>query len=880
MRAIRAFFSRLSGSFATARGERELAEEFESHLQMQIEDNVRAGMTPEQARREALLKSGGLEPAREACRDRRGHPALETTKRDLVYGWRQMHRSPGFTAVVVLILALGIGANTAIFSVVNAFLLRPLPFEKDEELVSLYESNKDQPQFAVSGTKYLDWREKNQVFQEVGAIQAVEFNLTGGGDPVSITALSVTPSYLRLLGVRPRLGRLFAENEDQTGKDQLVLLGDQLWRSRFGGRTDVLGKSVRLNGRLYSVIGVLPSGMAFLEGPDVAFVPLSLVKLREDRGHWHSFDALARLKPGVSIAQGQAAMSVIARQHEKVYEPGWGIVVKSLRKDLLGGWPDWQTILLLQGFVLLVLLIACANTANLLLARSVSRSKEIAVRLAVGGSRFLVIRQLLIESVLLASLGGVVGVVLAAAALPLVKDWVQGQGITLWSEIRLDTPVLAFSLGLSLITGVVFGLAPAFKTTKEDLHTLLKGANRATSGTRGHHRTLEALTVAQIGVALALLIGAGLVVRNLVQLRGSDPGFHPANVLAMRVTLPESKYKSDGQRSRFFDSALEHVQATPGVRHAAVIHTLPMEGGFSLTFDIEGKRTYTEADNHGAQVRRISSDYFRTMGVTIMQGRAFGRYDNRGAESVVIVNECLARRYFPNGDALSAHLDISDGMRNPRVVVGVVQDEKVFGLTGDAVPLLYVPYDQGQWGAGATFYFLIQTDANPLALVKPVQSAIRKVDPEMAFANIRPMEWFVNGSILSERIAGFLMGSFSLTALLLAALGIYGVMANAVSLRRQEIGIRMALGARTGDVLRCIVGRGLMLTVLGLGTGLTAAFVFTRFLKSFLHGISPTDPWTFAALTVFLATVALVACWLPARRAAKVDPAVELRAGT
>jgi predicted permease len=383
--------------------------------------------------------------------------------------------------------------------------------------------------------------------------------------------------------------------------------------------------------------------------------------------------------------------------------------------------------------------------------------------------------------------------------------------------------------------------------------------------------------VAQIGLALVLLIGAGLVVCNLVQLRGSNPGFRAAGVLAMRVTLPDSGYKTNRERSRFFDAALDRVRAVPGVRHVAVIHTLPMEGGFSLTFDIEGRRTYTPADNHEVQARRISPDYFQTMGTPILRGRAFHASDRNGTESVVIVNECLARRYFPAGDAIGAHLSISDGMVNPRLVVGVAKDEKIFGLTGDVVPMLYVPYDQGQWGAGTTFYFLIQAASNPLALVRPVQTAIREVDPEMAFANVRPMEWFVSGSILSERMAGFMMASFSVTALLLAALGIYGVMANAVSQRRQEIGLRMALGAQERDVLGLIVGRGLILTVIGLSTGLAAAFVLTRFLKSFLHGISPTDPWTFTVLTLFLAAVAMFACWLPARRAAKVSPLVALR---
>ena len=878
MRVTRAFLSRLNGSLRTQHLERELAEEFESHLAMQIADNLRAGMSPEQARREALLKSGGLEASKESCRDRRGLPLVETLLRDFAYALRQVRRGPGFAAVVVLTLALGIGANTAIFSTVNAFLLRPLPFEKEGELVSLYESSRDNPEFAVSGTKYLDWRATNGVFREMGAVQSAEFNLIGHGEPAPITALLVTPSYLRLLGVRPRLGRLFAEDEQQPGKDQIALLGYQLWKAQFGGRADVVGQSIRLNGRPYSIVGVLPPGMAFLEGGDVAFVPLSLAKLREDRGHWHSFQAIARLRPGVSIARSQAAMSAIARRHEKVYEPGWGIEVKSLRSDLLGGWPDRRTILLLQGAVLLVLSIACANAANLLLARSVSRRKEIAVRLALGGSRFLVIRQLLIESVLLASLGGASGVILAAAAIPAVNAWVQRQGITLWSDIRLDAPVLGFSLVLSLFTGLVFGLVPAIETTKSDLHTLLKDASRTATGVRGHRRTLvDALAVAQIGLALVLLIGAGLVVRTLVQLRGSSPGFRAANVLAMRVTLPDSGYKTNRERSHFFDAALDRVQAVPGVRHAAVIHTLPMEGGFSLTFDIEGRRTYTREDNHDAQARRISSDYFQTMGTPMVRGRAFQASDRSGTEPVVIVNECLSRRYFPAGDAIGAHLDISDGMANPRLVVGVSKDEKIFGLTGDVVPMVYVPYDQGQWGAGTTFYFLIQAASNPLALARPVQNSIREIDPDMAFANVRPMEWFVSSSILSERIAGFMMASFSVTALLLAALGIYGVMANAVSQRRREIGLRMALGAQTDDVLRLIVGRGLRLTVVGLSTGLVAAFVFTRFLKSFLYGISPTDPRTFAALTLFLAAVAMLASWLPARRAAKVDPMVALR---
>jgi putative ABC transport system permease protein len=877
MRAVRAFLSRLSGSFAGPRRDRDLAEELDSHLQMQIEHNLATGMGAEEAGHNALLESGGLELSKEACRDRRGLPLLDTPMRDLAYNWREVRRTPGFSVVVVLTLALGIGANTVIFGIVNAFLLRPLPFEKEDELVSIYECTKDLPEFAVSGTKYLDWRARNTVFQDVGALQAGSAALTGHGEPAPVTVLMVTPSYLRLLGVRPTLGRLFADDADLPGRDQVVLLGNRLWKSQFGGREDVVGQPVRLNGRAYSIAGVLPQALAYLDGSDTAFVPLAVTTLQADRGHWHSVQAIARLKPGVSVVQGQAAMSVIARQHERLYEPGWGVVVKSLRRDLLGGWPDPQTILLLQGAVLLVLLVACANTASLLLARSVSRRREIAIRLAMGGSRFRIIRQLLVESVLLSSLGGAAGVMLAAFGLRTLEAWIQTQRIALWSEVRLDAAVLGFSVALSLVTGIVFGLVPAAKATREDPATLMKGAGRSSTAPGRHRRTLDALAVAQIGLALVLLIGAGLVVRSLIQIHGRDPGFQSANVLTMRVTLPEPRYSDNGECSRFFDAALERIRAVPSVRSASVIHTLPMEGGFELTFAIDGRRTSAAGRNHGVQVRRVSPEYFRTMGVPVLQGRALRASDRAGAESVVIVNECLARRYFRDTDAVGAHISISDGMVNPRTIVGIVRDERVMGITGESVPMLYVPYDQGQWQTGKTFHFLVRTFGEPLGLSRPVQDAVRRIDPDIAFANVRPMEWFVSGSILPERIAGFMLGSFSAAALLVAVLGIYGVMANGVSQRRREIAIRIALGARARNIIGGIMSRGLMLTVAGLSIGLAATSLLTRVLRAFLHGVSPTDPLTFVAVTAFLALVAMAACWLPAHRAASVDPAIALR---
>jgi putative ABC transport system permease protein len=877
MPTIRSWIARLRNLFRKQQFERDLNDELATHLEMHIADNLRSGMTPEEARRDALLKLGGLEQTKESVRDQRGFPLLESLLQDIRFGLRMLRKSPAFTAVAVLTLALGIGANTAIFSAVNAFLIRPLPFPKSGELVSVYENNLSAgfKQFPVSGPKYLDWREQNTVFQDVGALGVGEFNLTGGAEPSSILTLMATPSYLRVLGVRPLLGRAFAEDEGWQGKNQVVILGHSFWRNQFGGRTDIIGRTVMLDGKTHTVVGVLPPGV-FLDCGEFAVIPLVEEKVQGNgRGKpnvWHEYQVVARLKPGVSIQQSQAAMSGIAERLEKVYERGWGISIISMRDDYLAGWPDRPTIFLLQGAVLLVLLIACANTANLLLARATSRKQEMAVRLALGGSRSRVIRQLLVESVLLALLGGVAGLALASGGMKTLNYWLQWQDIRFWTEVRLDGSVLAVSFVLSVITGVIFGLAPALQITKPDLQTELKGAK--TSACLVQHRTLNALAVAEIGLALVLLFGAGLFVRNLVRLHQVNPGFNPKNVLTMKVTLPESKYPGHNERVRFFDAALERVKALPGVRNTAVINTLPMGGGFSISIEIEGKLPVLP-NGDGSQLRRISPDYFRTLGVPLFKGRAFTQVDRAGTSPVAIINEAMARRYFPGEDPIGAHLYIGDGFPNPRVIVGVANDERVFGLKSAAEPILYVPYAQSR--TEGSFYFLTRSGANPLSLLKTVQHEIRTFDPELAFADTIPLERVVNNSILSERVGTGIVGSFSMLALVLAALGIYGVMANAVNQRTPEIGIRIALGAQTGDIHRMVVGKGMVLTALGIVLGLACSFGVTRLLALFLYGISPADPWTFAVVTVFLAAVSLLACYIPARRATRVDPNIALR---
>jgi putative ABC transport system permease protein len=885
MPRLRQIFFRLQPFFRRRTIEAELSEEMRTHLEMATEANIAAGMTPEQARCAARREFGGVDQVKERYRDERGLRWLEDAGRDLRFALRMLRKSPGFTFTAVAILALGIGANTAIFSAVHAFMLRPLPYDHPEELVVLYENSHEKhiDLFATAGPKYLEWRRQNTVFQEMGALSVCTENLTGGTEPMPVVTCQVTPSCLRVWRFRPMLGRLFADDEDQPGRDQLVILSHRLWLARFGGRDDIVGRTVRLDGKPHTVVGVMADGgLANWDGSEIALIPLAAEKVRDGPGV-HFYQAFGRLKPGVTLEQCRAEMTLLTGRINKA-EPrfgDWGVVVRSLREDELGEWPGWQTILLLQGAVLAVLLVACANTANLLLARAAERAKEIAIRLALGGSRGRVIRQLLIESLLLALLGGAGGVVLAAAGLAAGNRWLEAQGITLWTAVQLDGPVLAFSIGLSVLTGVVFGLVPAWQTTRTDVQTALKSTSRNATGGIAHRRTLDALAVAEIAIALVLLVGGGLFLRNLVELRGVNPGFNPANVLALNVSLTEARYPSDEQRNQFVASALERLQAMPGIRSAAAADFLPLRGGSGWDLWVEGHKQDSPNTGGGAELRRISTDYFRTLGVTLLRGRAFTAADRGSSESVAIINESLARRFFPGEEPIGAHVGTGDCLANPHTIVGVVKDERVFGVTGQPEPVIYVPTAQGWFKGSRTSYnldFAVRTEGAPLAMARSIQSVLRGLDPEMAFASVQPLDQMLGGSLRLQRLSSFMLGSFSLAALLLAALGIYGVMANSVSQRRNELGIRVALGAQRRDILRLVIGRGLRLTALGLAAGLAGAFALTRFLKSLLYGVSSTDPWVFAGVTLFLAAVALLACWLPARRATQVDPMAALRA--
>ena len=700
------------------------------HLEMAAEAHIAAGMSPEEARCEALRASGGVDQAKETWRDERGLRWLEDLLRDLRHALRVLRQSPGFAFTAIAILALGIGANTAIFSAVHAFMIRPLPYDHAEELVSFYENSLKLgiERFSVAGPKYLEWRKQNAVCQEMGALSACTENLTGGGtEPIPVQTCQVTPSCLRVWRFRPALGRLFAEEEDQPGKNQLVILSHRLWQARFGGRMDVIGQTVRLDGKPHTIVGVLADGgLANWDASEIALVPLAAEKVQDGPGV-HYYQVIGRLKPGVTLAQCRTEMIGLTARINK-QEPrfgDWGVVVISLREDELGEWPGWQTILLLQGAVLAVLLIACANTANLLLARAAARKKEMAIRLAMGGGRGRLIRQLLVESLLLSVLGGAAGVALAACGLEAANRWLATQDITLWTAVRLDPAVLAFSVGLSILTGVIFGLVPAWQTSRVDVQTALKGTSRNATGGIAHRRTLDGLTVAEIGLALMLLIGAGLFLRNLARLRAVNPGFDPAHVLALSVSLPESRYSGDEQRDQFVTSVLESLQTLPGVRGAAVSDLLPLRGGSSWDFWVDGRKPNAPNTWGGAQLRRISANYFRTLGGTLMRGRTFTAADRRGSESVAIINESLARRFFPGEDPIGAHVGTGDGISSPHTVVGVVKDERVFGVASQPEPVVYVPTAQGWFKGARTSYSLdiaIRTEGDPLAMARSIQA--------------------------------------------------------------------------------------------------------------------------------------------------------------
>ena len=811
---------------------------------------------------------------------------MENLLQDLRYGIRMLLKQPGFTVVAVIALALGIGANTAIFSVVNAILLRPLNYKDSERLVQVYHNYpKLDLKASVSASGYSHYRDNCDSFEAIAAGTGWPVNLTESGDPERLPGMAVTHTFFSTLGVEAGQGRLFAPDEDQPGRNRVVVLSDALWKRRFGADPNLIGNTIRLNGENYNVIGIMPPDFQFgrefgqiieLYSP-IAFTPQQL-----DTARWRNefLFVIAKLKPAVTIEQAQAEMDTIAANVREQYFGGgdandpssWGLLLRSVRENVVG--EIRPALLVLLAAVAFVLLIACANVANLLLARAALRHKEIAIRSALGAGRGRVIRQLLTESVLLALVGGGVGLALAywgiSALLSLNKD-----GIPRSNEIGLDARVLFFTLGVSLLTGVLFGLFPAWQTSKTDLHAVLKEGGRSGSA----RRSVRGLfVVGEVAAALVLLVGAGLLLKSFKKLQEVDPGFKPDHLLTMQVALPATKYTDPQKIDAFYAQALEKIKALPGVESAGVSTSVPMSGANSSgSFGIEGRTVAPGEMSPWGNRWFAGSSYFQTMGIPLVRGRYFDDRDVANAPQVAIIDETMQRKFWADEDPIGKRLSFQrDPQGNPiwREIVGVVGHVKQKGLEGESPVQYYVPHRQ----LPVPGVFLVaRTSSDPASLAGAVRGSIQQVDGELPVFRVTSMERMVADSMTQRRFAMTLLGIFAAVALILASVGLYGVMSYSVTHRTNEIGIRMALGARVTDVLAMVVSQGMKLSLAGVGIGLAGAFALTRVMRTLLFGVSATDPLIFAAVAVLLAGVSLAACYVPARRATKVDPMEALR---
>ncbi|MCI0388410.1 MAG: ABC transporter permease [Acidobacteria bacterium] len=807
---------------------------------------------------------------------------------DLRYGARMLMKKPGFTLIAVVTLALGIGANTAIFSVVNAVLLRPLAYKDPERLVVM---NHYYPKLdlksSISAIGYTHYRDTNKSFENITAFADWPVNLTGVGDPERLQGAAVTATFFPTLGVEVARGRAFLQGEDQQGRNNVVVVSDGLWRRRFGADPQLIGQTLTLDGASYTVVGIMPPGFRFGREFGQAidlWSPLAFTSNQLQTAQWRNdrFNVIARLKPDVTLQQAQAEMDTIAANvRQQYFGPGgaeprsWGLLLRGLHELVVGD--IRPALLLLMAAVGLVLLIACANVANLLLVRASARQKEMAIRAALGANRIRVIRQLLTESVLLALVGGGLGLLLAYWGVEALVTLNQAN-IPRSREIGLDGRALAFIFGAALLTGLLFGLVPALFASKTDLHEALKEGRRRGSGGRG--RGVRGLfVVSEVAIALVLLIGAGLLIRSFLKLQEVNPGFNPQDLLVMQLSLPDAKYREPQQRDSFFQQALQQVNTLPGVESAGLSTSIPMSGVISgSSFWIEGRETPPGQMMPWGNLWFAGSTYFQTMEIPLRKGRYFTDRDGLDAPGVAIIDETMGRKYWPDEDPLGKRVSI--GERDPqgnlrwREIVGVVGHVKHQGLAGESPVQYYVPHRQIVIPRA---FLVVRTASGPSSLTSAVRGAIHAIDKELPVFKVTTMEQMVADSTAQRLFTMLLLGIFGATALVLAAVGLYGVMSYSVAQRTHEIGIRTALGAQAPDVLKLVIGQGVKLALVGVLIGLGGAWALTRLMKTLLFGVSATDPLTFALIAVLLPLVALMACYLPARRATKVDPMVALR---
>ena len=865
---------RLRSLFRRGQVEAELNEELRYHLERQIEVNTAAGMSVEEARYAALRAMHGLDQRKEECRDMRRVRLIEDLWQDSRFSLRSLLKRPGFTAIALLALALGIGANTAIFSLVNAVILQPLPYRDPDRLISVYGTRNRSTQGSVGPTDFLDYRSQNKTFEQFAASGSMmlPMNLTGSGEPERLNASIITGNYFDTFGVRPALGRGFSLENEKTGQDHVTVLSHAFWQTRFGGDPNIVNKTINLDGKAYEVLGVMPAEVV-LPQPAQLWVPINFdadpeMKMRNAR----FLRGIGRLKEGVTLDQAQTDTDLIAAQLEQQYpdsNTGWSLRLIPLREILVGG--SRTMLFILFGAVGFVLLIACANVANLLLVRAAARQKEIAMRTALGASRLRIIRQMITESLLLAIFGGALGALLAVAGVKLLVSLGE-DNIPRTANVKIDATVLAFTLLISLATGLLFGLAPAIRTMKENLVDALKDGIRGGSEATVKNRTRSLLVVFESAIAVMLLIAAGLLIRSLVALQNVDPGFDPNNVLTLRVDLPRQKYNTPEKASNFFEQLETRVAGLPGVEAVGLITDLPLSGeARDMPYRVEGRPA--TSDIAFVDFRRVNKNYFSAMRIPLRRGRNFTEQEVRQSDKAIVVSQAFVDSVFPNEEALGKRLIIWSGIRNePYEIIGIVGDTRYQSLQGEPSATMYVPTRELLF-----VNLVIRTQGDPLSLVGGVRKEVNALDPDQPIAAIRPMTEWVAMSAAGARYRTTLLGLFALLAMILAATGIYGVMSYSVAQRTQEIGVRMALGARPLDVLKLVVRQGMMLVLIGVIVGLAGALALTRVMSSLLFGVTERDPITFVAVAALLIVVAFISCFVPAHRATRVDPLIALR---
>ena len=865
-------------------------DELSFHIDSRIEEFVAMGMSPEEAKAEALRRFGDLERARARLQeivqlqeqDRKRADMWDALRQDLRYAGRALRRNPGFTLVAVLTLALGIGANTAIFSVVNGILLRPLPYTEPDRLVRVFTAflGSGVRRYAVSQPEFMDYKGLTQVFENAAAFGGASLTLTGDGEPERLRAIAATRDFFPVLGITPLLGRNFEGREGGAGVETVVILTHELWQNRFGGDRALLGRVLQINGRSRRVVGILPPNVTVNRAQ--AFIPIFINPDSLTGRATNYLSAVARLRPGVSVERAQRELVALTKRKAEEFKGaypasmGYSATVVSMHQELIG---DIKApLIILLGAVVLVLLIACANVANLLLARGEARQQEIAVRLALGASRRRLMRQLLTESTVLALLGAAAGAVLAWWGMKALLS-VNPEAIPRFQEIRLDATVGVVTLCLAMVTGVLFGFAPAMHLVRSELQSSLREGSRAGSESGPRQRLGRSLVMVEVALAVVVVIGAALLLRSFRELRTTDPGFRADRLLAVDLSLPLARYDDEATTS-FYQRLVEQMRALPGVRLAAAASEIPpVAGGNNWDIEIDGRAQAPGASAPSPNVRAVTRDYFTAMTIPLVAGRDFGAGDHGASAPVAVLNETAARRWWPQANPVGQRVRFDRQL--PWVtIVGVARDTKSNGVREPVPSELYVLHEQLPGAGGGTertMYVLLKTSVDPATLMQPARAAVRQLDPQLAITSVRTMEQLLDYSIAQQRFLMLLLAVFGVVALSLAAIGIYGIMSYAVKRRTREIGIRIALGGAPRDVLRLVVGQGMRLAAIGLALGLGAALATTHLMAELLFGVQPRDPLTFVGIGLLLIGVALVASWLPARRAVRTDPNVALR---